>query len=46
MRCCRGFGDAGAGAVRFVHVEPRCCCGGHGRSTRTWALLVHRRPGP
>jgi hypothetical protein len=32
-RYCRDLAGAGAGVVRFVSIEPRCCCGGHGRST-------------
>jgi hypothetical protein len=34
-RYCRHLADAGADAdmVRFVNVKPRCCSGGHGRST-------------
>nr|TKW19489.1 hypothetical protein SEVIR_4G023300v2 [Setaria viridis] len=29
----RSMGAAGDGAVRFVAIEPRCCCGGLGRSS-------------
>ncbi|CAO2147943.1 unnamed protein product [Urochloa humidicola] len=30
---CRSIGAAGADAVRLISISPRCCCGGHGRST-------------
>ncbi|KAL6639727.1 hypothetical protein ACP70R_022549 [Stipagrostis hirtigluma subsp. patula] len=29
----RSMGADGANAVRFVSIDPRCCCGGHGSST-------------
>ena len=32
-RYCRDLASAGSGVVRFVSIEPRCCCGGHVRST-------------
>ncbi|CAL4982209.1 unnamed protein product [Urochloa decumbens] len=44
------MGAAGPGAVRFVAIEPRCCCGGFGRSScprsryaftvTTWTLTL------
>ncbi|OEL22323.1 hypothetical protein BAE44_0016658 [Dichanthelium oligosanthes] len=38
MRRSRNLSAAGAGAVRFVSVDPRCCCGGPGSTTckRGW----------
>ncbi|RLM69547.1 hypothetical protein C2845_PM17G03280 [Panicum miliaceum] len=43
MRCSRNMCGAGAAALRFVSVDPRCCCGGPGRSTcprSTFAFTV------
>jgi hypothetical protein len=52
MNCCRwrNMAAAGAGAVRFVSVAPRCCCGGAGTTTcersssafnvTTWTLAL------
>ncbi|XP_021316309.1 uncharacterized protein LOC8073664 [Sorghum bicolor] len=46
----KSMGAAGPSAVRFVAVEPRCCCGRHGRSScprssfaftvTTWTLTL------
>lgn len=52
METCRNLADGAGGqsTVRFVSVEPRCCCGGRGRSTcdksrlafmvTTWTLTL------
>nr|CAB3489279.1 unnamed protein product [Digitaria exilis] len=49
-RC--GLGAAGLDAVRFVSVAPRCCCGGHGKTSckrsrfafnvTTWTLTLKK----
>ncbi|CAL4994991.1 unnamed protein product [Urochloa decumbens] len=46
----RSMGAAGASSLRFVAIEPRCCCGGFGRSScprsqyaftvTTWTLTL------
>jgi len=46
----KSMGAAGPGAVRFVAIEPRCCCGRHGRTScarssfaftvTTWTLTL------
>ncbi|OEL22324.1 hypothetical protein BAE44_0016656 [Dichanthelium oligosanthes] len=50
LRCSRNMCAAGAGAVRFVSVDSRCCCGGPGWSScprsrfaftvTTWTLTL------
>ncbi|CAL4982181.1 unnamed protein product [Urochloa decumbens] len=50
LRDSENMGAAGPGAVRFVAIEPRCCCGGFGRSScprsryafklTTWTLTL------
>ena len=44
VHCFESSTAAGAGDVRFVNIEARCCCGDHGRPehVRTRRLLVHR----
>ncbi|CAN6380762.1 unnamed protein product [Urochloa humidicola] len=33
MQYCRNMCGAGTNALRFVSIDPRCCCGGSGRGT-------------
>ena len=50
MQYCRKMAAAGPGAVRFVSVAPRCCCGGPGKTScerssfafnvTTWTLAL------
>jgi len=56
MHYCRKMAAAGPGAVRFVSVAPRCCCGGPGKTfcersifafnVTTWTLTLLRTEEP